>query len=144
MNAAHRRLTLRFCGQCRAADSRRVITFKLPTRKSARNRPVRDYVNLHSGAESSDPRRWAQLLESKTFSKDAFKKMTGSEITQEWLDSDPTAMTEPIIIEEPDGLGMTMPPSSLTVPEIATTLGHDTPLEVIGSFSRSSQVNRIN
>ena len=70
--------------------------------------------------------------------------MTGSEITQEWLDSDPTAMTEPIIIEEPDGLGMTMPPSSLTVPEIATTLGHDTPLEVIGSFSRSSQVNRIN
>ena len=68
--------------------------------------------------------------------------MTGSEITQDWLDSDPTAMTEPIIIEEPDGLGMTMPPSSLTVPEIAATLGHDTPLEVIGSYSPSFQVDR--
>ena len=60
--------------------------------------------------------------------------MTGAELTQDWLDSDPTAMTEPIVIEEPDGLGMAMPPSSLTVPEIATTLGHETPLEVIGSF----------
>ena len=69
--------------------------------------------------------------------------MTGSELTQDWLDSDPTSMTEPIIIEEPDGLGMTMPPPSLTVPEIATTLGHDTPLEVIGSFSQPSQVNQI-
>jgi hypothetical protein len=69
--------------------------------------------------------------------------MTGPELTQDWLDSDPTAMTEPIIIEEPDGLGMTMPSPSLTVPEIATTLGHDTPLEVIGIFSRSSQVNCI-
>ena len=48
-------------------------------------------------------------MESKTFSKDTFKKMTGAELTQDWLDSDPTAMTEPIIIEEPDGLGMTMP-----------------------------------
>jgi len=81
-------------------------------------------------------------LENKTFSKDAFKKTTGPELTQDWLDSDPTAMTEPVIIEEPDGLGMTMPPSSLTVSEIAATLGHDTPLEVIGSLSRSSQVNQ--
>jgi F-box/leucine-rich repeat protein 10/11 len=134
VNVLHRCLVIRFCGQCRAADSKRTITFKLPTRKSARNRPVRDYVNLHSGADSSDPRRWAQLLENKTFSKDTFKKMTGSELTQDWLDSDPTAMTEPIIVEEPDGLGMAMPPSSLTVPEIATTLGHDTPLEVMGRF----------
>ncbi|KAF8271808.1 jumonji protein [Lactarius quietus] len=129
-----------FCEQCRAADSRRAITFKLPTRKSARNRPVRDYVNLHSGTDSPDPRRWAQLLESKTFSKDEFKKMTGSELTQDWLDSDPTAMTEPIVIEEPDGLGMAMPPPSLTVPEIATTLGHDAPLEVIDVATQSSLV----
>ncbi|KAH9079132.1 JmjC domain-containing histone demethylation protein 1 [Lactarius deliciosus] len=127
-----------FCGQCRAADSRRAITFKLPTRKSARNRPVRDYVNLHSGTDTSDPRRWAQLLENKTFSKDAFKKMTGSELTQDWLDSDPTAMMEPVIIEEPDGLGMTMPSSNLTVSEIAATLGHDTPLEVIDVSTQSS------
>jgi F-box and leucine-rich repeat protein 10/11 len=108
---------------------------KPPTRKSARNRPVRDYVNLHSGADSSDARRWSQLLECKTFAQDSFKRMRGSELTQDWLDNDPTAMVEPIIIEEPDGLGMRMPPPTLTVPEIATTLGHETPLEVIGIFS---------
>jgi len=61
--------------------------------------------------------------------------MTGSELTQEWLDNDPTALTEPVIIEKPDGLSMTMPPSSLTVSEIAATLGHDTPVEVIGSLN---------
>jgi F-box and leucine-rich repeat protein 10/11 len=101
-------------------------------RKSARNRPVRDYVNLHSGADSSDPRRWSQLLESKIFTEDRFRRMRGPELNDEWLEDDSTAMTEPVIIEDPNGLGMTMPPATLTVPEIANILGHNTPLEVIG------------
>ena len=127
---------LRFCGPCRAADCKRTITLKPPMRKSSRNRPIRDYVNLHSGANSSDPRRWAHLLESKTFSTNEFKRMMGSELTEEWLYNDATAMTEPVIVEKPDGLGMMMPPSSLTVPEIANILGPETPLEVIGLHSR--------
>jgi F-box/leucine-rich repeat protein 10/11 len=106
-------------------------------RKSSRNRPVRDYVNLHSGANSSDPHRWSSLLESKTFSRDDFTRMRGSDLTEEWLYNDATAMTEPVIIEKPDDLGMMMPPSSLTVPEIANILGPETPLEVIGLHSRS-------
>jgi F-box and leucine-rich repeat protein 10/11 len=105
-------------------------------RKSSRNRPVRDYVNLHSGANSSDSHRWSSLLESKTFNRDEFRRMGGSDLTEEWLYNDATAMTEPIIIEKPDGLGMMMPPSSLTVPEIASILGPETPLEVIGLHSR--------
>ena len=125
----------RFCGPCRAADCKRTITLKPPMRKSSRNRPIRDYVNLHSGANSSDPRRWTDLLESKTFSGDEFKKMRGSDLTEEWLYNDATAMTEPVVIEKPDGLGMMMPPSSLTVPEIANILGPETPLEVIGLHS---------
>jgi F-box/leucine-rich repeat protein 10/11 len=104
-------------------------------RKSARNRPVRDYVNLHSGADSSDPRRWSQLLESKTFTADEFRRMKGQDLTNEWLENDSTAMTEPIVIEQPDGLGMMMPSATLTVPEIANILGHETPLEVIGMRS---------
>lgn len=106
-------------------------------RKSSRNRPIRDYVNLHSGANSSDPHRWSSLLESKTFSRDDFRRLRGSDLTEEWLYNDPTAMTEPVIIEKPDGLGMMMPPSSLTVPEIANILGQETPLEVIGLHPRS-------
>lgn len=126
---------LRFCGPCRAADARRIVTLKPPTRKSARNRPVRDYVNLHSGADSSDAGRWSKLLECKPFCEDSFNRISGSELTQEWLDNDSAAMMEPVIIEEPEGLGMMMPPSSLTVAEIAATLGHETPVEVIGIFS---------
>lgn len=61
-----------------------------------------------------------------------FKRMRGLEVTEEWLDNDSTAMTEPIVIENPDGLGMVMPPTTLTVPEIANILGLETPLEVIG------------
>ena len=61
--------------------------------------------------------------------------MGGSDLTEEWLYNDATAMSEPIIIEKPDGLGMVMPPSSLTVPEIANVLGSETPLEVIGLHS---------
>jgi hypothetical protein len=132
----HQILAVRFCTPCRAADARRVITTKPPTRKSARNRPVRDYVNLHSGADSSDDRKWSQLLESKTLKQDSFQRMRGSELTQEWLHNDPTAMMEPVIIDEPHGLGMTMPPCTLTVAEIAATLGPETPLEVIGMFPR--------
>ncbi|KAH9984732.1 jumonji protein [Russula compacta] len=127
-----------FCSPCRAADCRRTITLKPPMRKSARNRPIRDYVNLHSGADSSDPRRWSQLLESKTFSMGGFKRMRGPEFTEEWVDNDSTAMTEPIVIEKPDGLGMVMPPTSLTVPEIANILGPETPLEVIDVGTQSS------
>jgi F-box/leucine-rich repeat protein 10/11 len=76
-------------------------------------------------------------LESKTFNRDEFKRMEGSDLTEEWLYNDATAMTEPVIIERPEGLGMMMPPSSLTVPEIANILGPETPLEVIGLHSHS-------
>jgi hypothetical protein len=130
----------RFCEPCRAADCRRIITLKPPMRKSARNRPVRDYVNLHSGADSSDPRRWSQFLESKTFAVDNFGRMRGSDLNEEWLEDNSTAMAEPVIIEEPDGLGMVMPPATLAVPEIAKILGHDTPLEVIGMNSQSFNI----
>jgi F-box/leucine-rich repeat protein 10/11 len=66
--------------------------------------------------------------------------MRGSDLTEEWLESDPTAMTEPVIIEQPEGLGMMMPPTSLTVPEIANILGPETPLEVIGMQSQFIQI----
>ena len=74
-------------------------------------------------------------MENKTFSKEEFKRMRGSDLTEEWLYTDATAMTEPVVIEKSDGLGMMMPPSTLTVPEIANILGPETPLEVIGLHS---------
>jgi len=59
--------------------------------------------------------------------------MKGSEVTVEWLEHDPEALREPILIEKPDGLGMRMPHPEFTVADVAEAVGSDTPVEVIGT-----------
>lgn len=71
-------------------------------------------------------------MQGKLIKPDPFKRMEGSDVTLEWLDNDPTALTEPILIEKPDGLGMKMP-EELTVADVAEIVGEDTAVEVIGS-----------
>lgn len=61
--------------------------------------------------------------------------MHGSDLSLSWVEEDETAMREPIVIENPDGLGMKMPSSNLTVDDIAKLVGEDTPVEVIGVFN---------
>jgi F-box/leucine-rich repeat protein 10/11 len=106
------------------------MTFKTPARKSSRKRTQRDYANLNSGM-GSDPNRWLRMLETKEIKKDPFKRLQGSELDS-WLEDDEDALREPIIIEQPEGLGMKMPPRDLTVEHVAEYIGEDTPLEVIG------------
>lgn len=60
--------------------------------------------------------------------------MQGSELTLEWLANDENAMTEPLLVEKPEGLGMQMPDPELTVADIAQIVGPDTPVEVMGSY----------
>jgi len=107
------------------------MTFKTPARKSSRKRTQRDYANLNSGL-GSDPNRWLRMLETKEIKKDPFKRLQGSEL-ESWLEDDEEALQEPIIIEQPEGLGMKMPPRDLTVEHVAEYIGEDTPLEVIGT-----------
>lgn len=106
------------------------MTLKTPARKSSRKRTQRDYANLNSGM-GSDANRWTRMLETKEFKKDPFKRFKGSEL-EEWLEQDDDALREPIVIEDPEGLGMTMPPSTLTVEDVAELIGEETPVEVIG------------
>ena len=112
-------------------DPTRAITFKAPARKSSRKRTQRDYANLNSG-QGSDPNRWVRLLEGKTIKDDPFKRLEGSAVGLEWLATDEGAMKEPIVIENPDGLGMKMPPGDFTVNDVVELIGRDAPLEVIG------------
>lgn len=122
---------------------------KPPARKSTRKRTQRDYAGLNSGLEN-DPNRWAltfaiclhiltlyrwlRMMQGKAIKSDPFKRMAGSEVTVEWLESDPAAMTEPFVIESAEGLGMKMP-EGLTVAGVAEILGESTPVEVIGQLS---------
>lgn len=148
-----------YCADCIAADSRRTITFKLPSRKSTRTRPPRDYARLHAGqvavshsnpsngrarateglaaglAGAGSAEHWGALLREKdaagAFASAPFKHMQGSELKQEWFDTDAAALLEPVLIEEPEGLGMVMPPPETTVSDIARLVGEDTSVEVL-------------
>ena len=77
-------------------------------------------------------------MKGKPIKDASFKHMSGGDVGIEWLEEDPTAMTEPIVIDSPEGLGMKMPPSDFTVSDVAETVGDDHPLEVIGTSSPSS------
>lgn len=76
--------------------------------------------------------KWIAIAESKNYAPDTFRRMNGSDIGLEWILSDENAMKEPIVVENPEGLGMKMPAKELTVRDVANEVGPDTPLEVIG------------
>ena len=120
----------RYCETCAQADSTRIMTLKAPARKSSRKRTQRDYANLNSGL-GSDANRWIRMLEKKEIKKDPFRRFKGSEL-EEWLEQEDDALREPIVIENPEGLGMSMPPNTLRVEDVAGYIGEGTPVEVIG------------
>ncbi|KAG6865888.1 hypothetical protein C0991_010969 [Blastosporella zonata] len=126
-----------YCTTCLQAKPHLSVTFKAPARKSIRKRTQRDYANLNAGLEL-DPQRWLRFLEQKTVQADPFKRLAGTDVGLEWLEEDPSAMTEPVVIEQPDGLGMTMPPTDFTVDDVAELVGEDTPVEVIDVASQST------
>lgn len=124
----------RYCQSCRAADKTRVITFKPPARKSSRKRANRDYASLHAGLEAG-PNKWLTIMEGKTILDDNFQRLKGSMLTMDWLHSNDSALREPVIIENPEGLGMTMPPEGFGVKDVAEVVGENLPVEVIGEFA---------
>ncbi|KAF8558444.1 Clavaminate synthase-like protein [Imleria badia] len=115
----------------------RTITFKPPARKSARKRVQPDYVNLNAGVEA-DPSRWLRVIQSKPIKDDEFRRMNGSDVGLEWLENDENSMKEPIVIENPEGLGMKMPDADFTVSDVADIVGHETPVEVIDVATQSN------
>lgn len=72
------------------------------------------------------------MLEGKNIKGDPFKRMEGNVVGLSWLEEDEDAMTEPIVIEKPEGLGMHMPPEDFGVEDVAEVVGEDTLIEVIG------------
>jgi hypothetical protein len=118
------------------ADPLRTVTFKTPktpARKSTRTTSKLDYANLNDGVES-DPKRWSRYLETKPIHKHAFQTMKGQDVSLTWLTNDEKAMTEPIIIEQPDGLGMKMPEPSFSVSDVAKLVGPQEKIEVLGEL----------
>ncbi|KAK2467117.1 hypothetical protein APHAL10511_001375 [Amanita phalloides] len=126
-----------YCKSCLIIDPTRSITFKAPTRKSSRRKAQRDYANLNSG-QLSDPQRWMKMLEGKLIKEDPFKRMDGGSVNLDWLENDDDAMTEPIVIEKPDGLGMKMPTKQFSIQDVVNSVGGETPVEVIDVATQST------
>ncbi|KAJ3517353.1 hypothetical protein NMY22_g13986 [Coprinellus aureogranulatus] len=100
---------------------------------------VAGLCQLGRGA-STDPRRFLKQMEGKRIRTSPFRKMKGEDVNLEWLEEDETAMTEPIVIETPEGLGMKMPDSEFTADDVASELGAEASVEVMdcGTQSNSS------
>ncbi len=73
------------------------------------------------------------MMEGKPIKADKFKRMKGADVSIEWLNEDETAMTEPIVVETPDGFGMKMPGSEFTVEDVVEDVGDAVPVD--GWFS---------
>lgn len=138
---------LRYCKECLQKNPELTITFKVPTRKSSRNRAAPSY-SMAPSTSSSAPNKWLKIIETKVLAPDRFRRIAGADVTKEWLHSDESAFTEPIVIEKPDGLGMRMPGwkegeeaagtdgmPEFGVDDVCRIVGGETPVEVIGETS---------
>ncbi|KAH7103811.1 Clavaminate synthase-like protein [Auriculariales sp. MPI-PUGE-AT-0066] len=130
-----------FCAPCRDANPARIITFKGPPRKSSRQKKdLASYASLAEGL-AHNPTKWVQWLDSRKVIPDNFKRMDGKDVGVEWLAHDPNAMTEPIVVEQTEGLGLTMPSPGFTVADVVASVGEATPVEVIDCAAQQGLPN---
>ncbi|CAE6435827.1 unnamed protein product [Rhizoctonia solani] len=129
-----------YCKSCLAAHPELQITLLPPTRKSSRKRARLDYANIEAGVppDQSDPNRWMSIIQGKAIHPDSFKRVKGEELTKEWVEKDEYSMTEPVVIESPDGLGMTMPGPEFGISDVVDLVGADVPVEVIDVATQST------
>ncbi|KAG0030021.1 JmjC domain-containing histone demethylation protein 1 [Podila clonocystis] len=112
-------------------------------RKSSRKSGKINYADLVNGIVSHED-KWRVQLDSYQFMPDKFERVSGKDVTMQWLRM--TGFKSPVIIPKDsdsttDGLGMKMPPSTLTVDDVRDAVGPDTPVEVIDVATQSEQAN---
>jgi F-box/leucine-rich repeat protein 10/11 len=92
-------------------------------------------------SEAKSGKAWHSIADTRPHTNSKFKQMKGSELTLEWLQSDPRAFSEPIFIAKPDGLDMRVLPVDIKISEIAALVGVDKALDVIDVASQSGLSN---
>ena len=115
-----------------ASAASNALPSSVPTTPFLSAPPVSVPVTPAPATMPPDLNKWITVAQSKPYKPDTFRRMKGYEVGQEWLYADPKAMTEPVVIELPEGLGMKMPPKEYTIRDVAADVGPDIPLEVIG------------
>lgn len=116
------------CQECTILNGPSILRPSPIARPQRETRTMINYSELHQGV-AEDERRFAKMISTKRFAPNKFPYMNGEDVTLEWMRK--TGLKEPIIIEEPDGLEMRMPPSSLTVEQVADLCGRDRIIEAM-------------
>ncbi|KAG8959428.1 JmjC domain-containing histone demethylation protein 1 [Tulasnella sp. 419] len=102
--------------------------------------PSTSSSSLNGGAALKN--KWIQIANHKPIAPDKFKRMKGEDVNLEWLKHDEDAFKEPIVVEEPEGLGMEMPGwkngKKFGVEDVTELVGGDTPVEVIDTITQSA------
>ncbi|TPX32699.1 hypothetical protein SmJEL517_g04205 [Synchytrium microbalum] len=79
--------------------------------------------------------KFTEILKSQTFGLDDFDRISGLELTVEWIKR--TGFRSPIVIDSPEGLDMMMPETSLNASQIADLVGRDVVVEAMEVSSQS-------
>ncbi|ORY03104.1 Clavaminate synthase-like protein [Basidiobolus meristosporus CBS 931.73] len=95
-------------------------TYKKQKRKSSREHSNVNYAALDNGLPSNQ-NIYVKSLKNKKFAAESFQRVTGDVLTLDWVRIN--GLDEPIIIEDKEGLDMTMPRPSITVSDITHIIG---------------------
>ncbi|GAB5592786.1 JmjC domain-containing histone demethylation protein 1 [Umbelopsis nana] len=105
-------------------------------RKSDRQHTKLNYADMNEGL-TGDEKIWEKIINSKQFTADPFKRYRGDQVSLDMIRQN--GLTEPIVFPDPAGLDLTMPPSDITVRDIADLVGGDTPVDVIDVATQAEQ-----
>ncbi|RKO97459.1 hypothetical protein CXG81DRAFT_13302, partial [Caulochytrium protostelioides] len=114
----------------RRGRRRRVADPDLPVRKSTRPRTDIDYKNVENG-DSAFKYRWTRVLAQREgqWGADDFLRVRGDACTVAWLAQ--TGFARPVVVPEPAGLDMAMPPADLTPHDVARAVGPAVHVQVL-------------
>ncbi|KAJ3314088.1 JmjC domain-containing histone demethylation protein 1 [Boothiomyces sp. JEL0838] len=94
-------------------------------RKSEREKAK---ISYQEGGEV-DEYKWTKILAKREFQEDNFRRMDGRDANTEWIYKE--MLKNPVLFPTPDGLEMTMPPSDLTVNQVADICGPEKDVDVV-------------
>ncbi|KAJ3089550.1 hypothetical protein HK102_006116, partial [Quaeritorhiza haematococci] len=109
---------------------------KKPTRKSKREKSVINYNELNSGTVR-DEYKYSKVLAARIFPDDSFPRIKGEDLNLDFVRA--TGLRTPVVVENPEGLDMAMPPNTLTVSDVAELCGRDRKVEVLEVATQSER-----
>ncbi|KAI8612775.1 hypothetical protein BC830DRAFT_1244445, partial [Chytriomyces sp. MP71] len=115
------------CPECTVLSGPSILRPPQQPRPQRETRTMIDYNEAASLAE--DEHKYAKLLRAKRFAPNKFAYVDGDMVTMDWVRR--TGLREPFLVQNPDGLDMKMPPSSLTVDQVADACGRDKIVEAM-------------